>query len=158
MCSCRDKSSPPNECLVHATNRWKACRFGAGALFGDRPVQNRGTESENATPASEWTSDPALETAITAEETELLEIGVTSYRRYLAKGVRERTHQAVAVLQATEALVRMFGSFLPTQRFTLTEVSALLFAPSMPERLAKRRIDFKICKEPPTHEGKTAER
>lgn len=116
--SCLDKLPLENECWIHDANRWKACRFGAGALFGDRPVpgstaagpqaaggQTRGTESDLA-PAPEWSSGPAVETAITAEETELLEIGAASYRRYLADGVRERAHWAVAVLQATGALVR----------------------------------------------------
>lgn len=106
------------ECLIHTSTRWKACRLGAGALFGDRPApestaacspvaknQTWGTQSETA-PAPEWSSGPALETAITAEETEVLEIGVASYRRCLAKGARERTCRAVAVLKATGALVR----------------------------------------------------
>lgn len=55
---------------------------------------------------SERTSGPALETAITVEETELLEIGFSSYRRYLADAVKKRTSWAVAVLKATGALVR----------------------------------------------------
>eukprot|EP00903_Cladosiphon_okamuranus_P011664 g10971.t1 len=97
--------------------RWKACRLGAGALFGDRPMQVSTTAGLQATwsqtwrvasktsaPAPAWSSGAALETAITADETELLEIGVTSYRRFLAKGVRERTNRAVAVLKATKAL------------------------------------------------------
>lgn len=43
----------------------------------------------------------------------MLEIGVKSYRRYLAEGVRERTHRAVAVLKATKALVRkLFREFV----------------------------------------------
>lgn len=106
-------TTPENACAVYATHRWKACRLGAGALFGDRSVRapqtarnpSRGTEN-SPPPEPEWSYSPALETAITAEETELLEIGVSSYRRYLAKGVAERRHRAVAVLKATQALVR----------------------------------------------------
>ncbi len=57
---------------------------------------------------------PALETAIIVEETELLEIGVSSYRRYLADGVKERTRWAVAVLKATSALVSTAWWGFPT--------------------------------------------
>lgn len=112
-----------NDWFIHATNRWKACRLGAGALFGDRPMrgpttggsqtaassQAQGIECTTPAPAQESAFSPALETAITAGETELLEIGFSSYRRYLATGVTERMHRAVAVLKATEALVRGFA-------------------------------------------------
>lgn len=54
-------------------------------------------------------SAPALETAVSAERTELLEIGANAYRRLLAKGVKKRIGGAVAVLRATGALVRVGG-------------------------------------------------
>lgn len=91
--------------------RWKACRLGAGALFGDRPeVGSNATTTGLTQPPGAATeppgAGPALETAVTAEETELLEIGSTSYHRLLAAGVREREGRAVAVLRATGAMVR----------------------------------------------------
>ncbi|CAM9847508.1 unnamed protein product [Ectocarpus sp. 4 AP-2014] len=90
--------------------RWKACRLGAGALFGDRPEagSNPSTTTGLSQPPGAAMeppgAGPALETAVTAEETELLEIGVTTYRRLLAAGVREREGRAVAVLRATGAM------------------------------------------------------
>ncbi|CAM9665779.1 unnamed protein product [Ectocarpus fasciculatus] len=89
--------------------RWKACRLGAGALFGDRPgVRSNATTTGLTQPPGAATeppgAGPALETAVTAEETELLEIGSTSYHRLLAAGVREREGRAVAVLRATGAM------------------------------------------------------
>ncbi|CBN79097.1 hypothetical protein Esi_0176_0057 [Ectocarpus siliculosus] len=90
--------------------RWKACRLGAGALFGDRPEagSNPTTTTGLSQPPGVATeppgAGPALETAVTAEETELLEIGVTTYRRLLAAGVREQEGRAVAVLRATGAM------------------------------------------------------
>ncbi|CAM9556079.1 unnamed protein product [Ectocarpus sp. 12 AP-2014] len=83
--------------------RWKACRLGAGALFGDRP--EAGSNPTTTTGLSQPPgAGPALETAVTAEETELLEIGVNTYRRLLAAGVREREGRAVTVLRATGAM------------------------------------------------------
>ncbi|CAM9986920.1 unnamed protein product, partial [Ectocarpus sp. 8 AP-2014] len=90
--------------------RWKACRLGGGALFGDRPGagSNATTTKGLSQPPGAATeppgAGPALETAVTAEETELLEIGVTTYRRLLAAGIREREGRAVAVLRATGAM------------------------------------------------------
>lgn len=48
---------------------------------------------------------PALETAITIGNCELLEIGADSYRKMLAKGAKERVGRAVDVLKGTGALV-----------------------------------------------------
>ena len=73
---------------------------------GLRAAGNHSLGTGGTPPAPELSACPALETAIAAEETELLEIGVGSYRQYLANGVKERTDRAVAVLTATEALVR----------------------------------------------------
>ncbi|CAM9549549.1 unnamed protein product [Scytosiphon promiscuus] len=100
-----------------APSRWKACRLGVGALFGDRAVlasneaarrSSLGTQAPRprSTPASVpgHLAGPALETAITAEETEMLEIGTVSYRRHLAAGVRERLDHAVTLLRASGSM------------------------------------------------------
>ncbi|CAM9613178.1 unnamed protein product, partial [Hapterophycus canaliculatus] len=89
--------------------RWKACRLGVGAVFGDRPILASNEAAQQLSPGTEapppgHLSGPALETAITAEETELLEIGAASYRRHLAAGVRERLDRAVVVLRATGSM------------------------------------------------------
>lgn len=48
----------------------------------------------------------ALETAVTTEPTELLEIGLGAYQQLLADGVQERVDNAVAILRATGVMVR----------------------------------------------------
>lgn len=63
-------------------------------------------QMRNAQTTEAWGQPPALETAIAAGKTELLEIGISAYQRLLADGVNERVGRAVSVLRATEALVR----------------------------------------------------
>lgn len=115
-------------------HRWKACRLGPGALFGNCPSLNEHTDGvvevgraprgdslqwhhagPNRTGSTDGSNSDvdehyeyrlALETAVTAETTELLEIGPRTYRELLAVGARERVNSAVAVLRATRALVR----------------------------------------------------
>lgn len=53
---------------------------------------------------------PALETAVTTERAELLEIGMNTYRQVLEELVRDRSDRSVAVLRATGAMVRGFMS------------------------------------------------
>lgn len=114
--------------------RWRACRLGPGALFGDRPVKTGrlanpniggssngdnggGSGSGGETPRNgtglpsakiaekTMNQSSALETAVTTEPTELLEIGLGAYHRFLAHGVKERIDHAVAVLRATGVMV-----------------------------------------------------
>lgn len=120
--------------MPYLRKRWRACRLGPGALFGDRPVKtgrlanpNIGGSSNgdgsgssgswgnkprndtglaSATPAEKPIDQPsALETAVTTEPTELLEIGMGAYRQFLADGIKERIDQAVAILRETGVMV-----------------------------------------------------
>lgn len=83
--------------------RWRACRLGPGALFGDRFGDSFGPGIGSTDEHQE--NQSALETIVTTETTELLEIGIRTYRELLAVGVRERLSAAVAVLRATRVLV-----------------------------------------------------
>ena len=77
---------------------------GGSGTGGDTP--RNGTGLPSAKPAEKTMNQPsALETAVTTEPTELLEIGLGAYRRFLADGVKERIDHAVAVLRATGVMV-----------------------------------------------------
>lgn len=60
----------------------------------------------SVTPAGEMLNRAsALETAVTTEPTELLEIGLGAYRKYLSDGVKEKIDHAVAILRETGVMV-----------------------------------------------------
>lgn len=78
---------------------------GSSGSRGDNPRSDTGLPS--ATSAGKAINQPsALETAVTTEPTELLEIGLGAYRKFLADGVKERVDHAVAVLRETGVMVR----------------------------------------------------
>lgn len=158
---------PPTAPYTTTAKRWRACRLGPGALFGDRPAttgrlannKSNGTDTSSssngdgsgsgnsvsrgdhppndtchpsatpssarpipAMPGSATTASAtptsvkpagntenrasALETAVTVEPTELLEIGLGAYRKFLADVVKDKIDHAVAILRETGVMVR----------------------------------------------------
>ncbi|CAM9686183.1 unnamed protein product, partial [Discosporangium mesarthrocarpum] len=113
--------SPRGASFRCLTPRWKACRLGPGALFGQQTGPGTHGGPSTTTARREGASEGqggarggarprptggVPETAVAAEQTVLLQVGKEVYNKLLADWVKEKMRKGVSVLRATGALVR----------------------------------------------------